>query len=177
MILEYSYDKANTVLDYFKQSKLATLDIRTVDERGETKFVMEYTLIEEYPEERQRLIKEVLANSLPERLQLTNMLNQFIENQILNNVNSFTLKFNAVKVRKCEIKYSSSYKQTVVNENLTRELIECLERYDNIITKMGISDQPTANIYRKEGQGRSKKYVPLTIKDVANTLRRSLKEG
>ena len=116
MILEYNYDKGNTVLEYFKQSKLATLDIKTTKENGETKFVMEYTFVEDYPEPRQNLIREVLANSLPERLQLANVLNQFIENQILDNVNDFTLRFNAVKVRKCEITYSSSYKQAVISQ-------------------------------------------------------------
>lgn len=180
MILEYNYDKGNEILDYFKQSKLASLDIKTVKERkpdGETKFVMEYTLVEDYPEPRQSLIREVLADSLPERLQLTNVLNQFIENQILNNVNDFSLKFNAVKVRKCEITYSSSYKQSVVkSESSTEELVKCLEKLDRIITNMGITDQPTANIFRREGTGRNKKHIPLTIGEVATTLRQSLME-
>lgn len=177
MILEYNYDKGNTVLEYFKQSKLATLDIKTTKENGEIKFVMEYTFVEDYPEPRQNLIREVLANSLPERLQLANVLNQFIENQILDNVNDFTLRFNAVKVRKCEITYSSSYKQAVKDTNLTQELIKCLERYDRIVTEMGIADQVTANIFKREGGGRNKKYVPLTIQDVGNTLRQSLMES
>ena len=196
MILEYNYDKGNEILDYFKQSKLASLDIKTVKERkpdGETKFVMEYTLVEDYPEPRQSLIREVLADSLPERLQLTNVLNQFIENQILNNVNDFSLKFNAValtspvprmngefnavKVRKCEITYSSSYKQSVAkSESSTEELVKCLEKLDRIITNMGITDQPTANIFRREGTGRNKKHIPLTIGEVATTLRQSLME-
>lgn len=180
MILEYSYDKINMVLDYFKQSKLATLDIRTIKEKridGETKFVMEYTFVEDYPEPRQSLIREVLADSLPERLQLTNVLNQFIENQILDNVNEFSLKFNAVKVRKCEIIYSSSYKQVITEgKNNIKELEKCLEKLDRIITDMGVGDNTTANIYRKEGNGRNKKYIPLTVKDVSNTLRKSLVE-
>lgn len=180
MILEYSYDKANMVLDYFKQSKIASLDIKTVKERrpdGETAFVMEYTLVEDYPEPRQSLIREVLQNSLQERLQLANVLNQFIENQILDNVNDFSLKFNAVKVRKCEIAYSSSYKQAVKDTNLTDELVKCLERFDRIVTEMGIADHETANVFRREGSGRNKKYVALTIKEVGDTLRQSLTEG
>lgn len=181
MILEYSYDKGNQILDYFKQSKLASLDIKTVKEDGETKFVMEYTLVEDYPEPRQTLIREVLADSLPERLQLANVLNQFIENQILNNVNNFSLKFNAVKVRKCEISYSSSYKQAAVTTKsagsyTVADLEKCLESLDRIITEMGVADQQTANIYKREGTGRNKKYIPLTIQQVATTLRQSLVE-
>lgn len=181
MILEYSYDKGNLILDYFKQSKLASLDIKTVKEDGETKFVMEYTLVEDYPEPRQTLIREVLADSLPERLQLANVLNQFIENQILNNVNDFSLKFNAVKVRKCEMNYSSSYKQAAVTAKsagsyTVADLEKCLENLDRIVTEMGIADQATANIFKREGTGRNKKYIPLTIKEVASTLRQSLVE-
>lgn len=181
MILEYSYDKGNQILDYFKQSKLASLDIKTIKEDGDTKFVMEFTLVEDYPEPRQTLIKEVLADSLPERLQLTSVLNQFIENQILNNVNSFSLKFNTVKVRKCEINYSSSYKQATVTTKSTdsytiADLNKCLESFDRIVTRMGIADQPTANVFRREGTGRNRKYVPLTMQEIATTLRQSLVE-
>lgn len=176
MILEYNYDKGNQVLELFKKAELATLEIKTVKENNETKFVMEYTLINDYTDNRQSMIREALSTSLSERLQLANVFNQFIENQILNNVIDFSLKFNAVRVRKCEITYSSSYKQTPQNVDLLQELRNCLERYDHIITEMGIADHATANIYRKEGSGRNKKYVPLTIKDVGNTLRRSLTE-
>lgn len=176
MILEYSYDKGNKVLDLFKKSELATLNIRKVKDGDEDKFVMEYTLISDYAETRQTAIKELLSESLAERLQLANVLNQFIENQILNNVIDFSLKFNAVKVKKCEITYSSSYKQAVQNISLLQELTNCLERYEHIVTKMGIADQATSNIYRREGTGRNKKYVPLTIKEVSDTLRQSLAE-
>lgn len=180
MILEYNYDKGNFILELFKKAELATLDIKTIKERrpdGETKFVMEYTLVEDYAEPRRNLIREVLSESLPERLQIAAVLNQFIENQIQNNVNDFSLKFNAVKVRKCEISYSSSYKQVQPQKvDLLKELISCLERYDHIINEMGISNQVTGNIYRREGSGRNKKYVSLTIKDVGNILRQSLME-
>lgn len=182
MILEYSYDKGNMILDYFKQSKIASLEIKTVKEKipnGETAFVMEYTLVDDYPEPRQSLIREVLQNSLQERLQLANVLNKFIENQILNNVKNFSLKFNTVKVRKCEISYSFSYKQQTEENKMssTDELVQCLERLDRIITEMGAGGHSTANIYKKEGAGRNKKYIPLTVQDVANTLRQSLVEG
>jgi hypothetical protein len=178
MLLEYSYDKANKVLVHFKNSELATLDIKTVKERkldGVTKFVMEYTFISDYPEPKQNLIRKALSESLSERLQLCNIFNQFIENQVLNNVIDFSLKFNAVNVKKCEITYSSSYKQGFKEINLCDELVNCLERLDRIILDMGISEQQT-NLYKKEGTGRNKKYAQLTIRDVGNTLRQSLLE-
>ena len=178
MLLEYSYDKANQVLEYFKNSELATLDIKTVRTRGldfEIKFVMEYTFIKDYPEPKQNLIRKALSESLPERLQLSNVFNQFIENQVLDNVKDFSLRFNAVNVKKCEFAYSSTYKQAAKETNLCNELIKCLEKLDRIILTMGVTETET-NLYKKEGSGRSKKYVPLTIKDVSDTFRQSLLE-
>ena len=133
-------------------------------------------MVSDYVESRQAAIRKVLSESLAERLQLANVLNQFIENQILNNVVDFSLKFNAVKVKKCEITYSCSYKQEVQSVNLLQELVSCLEKLDHVITEMGISDQTVDNIYRKEGSGRSKKYIALTIKEIGDTLRQSLME-
>lgn len=178
MILEYNYDKGNIVLEHFRKAELATLDIRkALDADESVKFVMEYTFVKDYPEPKQNLIREVLSNSLSERLQLVNILNQFIENQILDNVQDFSLRFNVVNVRKCEITYSSSYKQTTKKTvNLIDEFVKCLEQYDHIVTEMGVANQVAANIFRKEGSGRNKKYVPLTIKDIGNTLRKSLME-
>lgn len=178
MLLEYSYDKANKVLEYFKNSELATLDIRTVREKkldGEIKFVMEYTFIKDYSEPKQNLIRKVLSDSLPERLQLVNVFNHFIENQILDNVKEFSLRFNAVNVKKCEIVYSSSYKHTNKTISVCDELVKCLEKLDRIILDMGITEQETT-LYRKEGSGRSKKYTQLTIKEVGDVLRQSLLE-
>ena len=176
MIYEYDYDKGNIVLDHFKKSELATLEIKTVKENEETKFVMDYTFVKDYTEQRQNTIREALTNSLSERLRLANILNQFIENQVLDNVIDFSLKFNAVSVRKCEITYSSSYKQTPKDTNLLNELKKCLERYDHIITEMGIASQAVMNVYKKEGSGRNRKYIPLNIKDIGDILRQSLAE-
>ena len=185
MLLEYNYDNGHKILEAFKNSELATLNISTVKEKDsndKVRFVMEYTLIKDYPEERQAAIRDILANSLSERLQLVNILNKFIENQILDNVNNFSLKFNTVKVRKCEIFYSFSFGSKVgigSNQGETsslKDLTTCLEKFDHIIIDMGIANQSTDSIYRREGTGRSKKYIPLTFKEVSDILRQSLVE-
>lgn len=176
MILEYNYDKGNIVLEHFKKSELATLEIKTVKENDETKFVMEYTYVEDYPEQKQKLIRTALSNSLSQRLSLCNIINQFIENEILNNVKDFNLKFNAVNTHKCEISYSSSFLSTFKNVNQILEMTKCLEKLEDIMLKMGIHDQPTKNIYKKVGNGRNKKYSALTIQDIVSTLRHSLLE-
>lgn len=173
MILEYSYDNGNKILDLFKESKLATLDIKTVHNDNETKFVMEYTLVEDY--QKQSLIRKVLDDSLAERLQLVNVLNQFIENQILENVNDFSLKFNTVKVNKCEIVYSFSYKHSSKSVNPIAKLTKCLEEYDRLILEMGITDQATP-VFKKVGSGKNKKYTQLTIGEISDVLRQAIED-
>lgn len=175
MLLEYNYDKGNKVLEMFKNSELAFLNISQGKEvEGKPVFVMEYALINDYPEPKQNLIRKALAESLPERLQLTDILNQFVEHQSLNSVTKFSLRFNAVNVRKCEISYSSSFANKQSSVNLCDELVSCLEKYDYIVTQMGIAGQEVSGVYRREGTGRNKKYIPLTIQDVGNILRHSL---
>lgn len=180
MILEYSYDNINHVLDLFKQSALATLDIKTVTEKNNNpRFVMEYTLVNDYNEARQDLIRKVLVESLNERLQLTNILNQFIENVIQNNVKSFTLSFNAVQVRKCQIRYSSSFGtvgNTVTPQSNIAKLTQCLEQFDRIIVDMGVATQTIPGVFKKDGAGKSKKHVALTIQELSDVLRHALTE-
>jgi hypothetical protein len=179
MILEYNYDNGNLVLDLFKKAALATLEIKTVTDCDDTRFVMEYTLIEDYPELRQEMIRQALSESLNERLQLSNVLNQFMENAILDNVKAFYLNFNAVKVRKCQIRYSSSYgtnaKAAAPKSNIVN-LEQCLEQFDRIVIDMGAGAQTVPGIFKREGSGRNKKYVPLTISDLAAALRHALTE-
>lgn len=176
MILEYNYDNGNKILSLFKESKLATLDIKTVRDNEETKFVMEYSLIEDYPEARQDIIRKVLDDSLSERLQLVNVLNKFIENQILENVIDFSLKFNTVKVSKCEIAYSYSYKQSATTSiSSIAELTKCLEKYDRLVTEMGIADQVTP-VFKRDGGGKSKKYSQLTIGEISDVLRQAIED-
>jgi len=176
MLLEYNYDKGNLVLEMLKKSEIATLTISQVETGDNTSaFVMDYTLVSDYPEPKQNVIRKALAESLPERLQIVNVLNGFVEQQILNNVNSFSLKFNSVNVRKCQISYQTSYKSSEGSLNLLPELINVLERYEHIATKMGIMDQQT-NVFRKEAGGKGKKYTPLTIGEVSKALRQSLME-
>ncbi len=180
MILEYSYDNANLVFDLFKQSALATLDIKTITEGDKPRFIMEYALVNDYPEVRQDAIRKVLSESLNERLQLVNVLHQFLENAILDNVKEFNLHFNAVQVRKCQILYSSSFGVKNPNvkspESNVTQMERCLEQFDHIVTEMGVSAQTIPNVFKREGSGRNKKYVSLTIADLAKALRHALTE-
>ena len=178
MILEYNYDKANKVLEYFKNGDIAYLSIqqKVKGSEGESEFVMEYILITDYPEPKQNLIRTALSNSLPLRLDVISLLNKFIENQITDNVSEFYLTFNAVNVQKCTIDYRFTCKSKVNNVCKHVELLNCLDRFDSLITKMGVSDTKLENVFKKEGSNRSKKYTQLTISDISKALRDTLAE-
>lgn len=173
MILKYNYDAANTVLELLKDSKLASL---TVVKHGED-YVMEYTLIEDYSEAKQVFIRNNLANALPERLKVTELMNQFIEHQTLGLVNTFALKFDSVNKRKCEIQFSVSFakqkNEIVKHDEPIVQIKSCFEQLDNILVQIGANDQ-LVNVYRKDGTGRNKKYNQLTLRGVINEMRKSL---
>lgn len=178
MILEYSYDKAMKVLKYFKNGDIAYLSIKpqVKGSDGETKFAMEYTLITDYPEPKQNLIRIALSNSLPLRLDIVSLLNKFIENQVIDNVSEFYLTFNAVNVQKCDIDYRLTCKSTTNEVCKHTELADCLDRFDSLITKMGVADTKVENVFKKEGGSRSKKYTQLTVSDISEILRGMLSE-
>lgn len=176
MILEYSYDKANEVLALFKDSKIATLNIQPKSTDEGVVYVMEYTLVDGYVENKRNDMRRVLNESLPERLRIAELLNDFIEHQALDNVKEFKLSFNVVDVRKCEITYSASFGQEANNMSDIKQLQRCLEQFDSIITRMGVSDIAVPNVFRKEGSGKNRKNTPLTVREIGETLRRALME-
>ena len=178
MILEYSYDSANIILDLLKGSKLASL---TVAKQGET-YAMEYTLIEDYSEAKQVFIRKSLTEALPQRLKVVSLMNQFVENQILGTVNNFALSFDAVNKRKCQIQYSASFGKTKkisdegeLHKEQVVQMQKCLEQLDNILIQLGAQDQ-LVNVYHKQGTGRNKKYVQLTLQNTVAEIRKSLEE-
>ena len=176
MILEYSYDKANEILALFKDSKIATLNIQPIVTDESKTYVMEYSLVDSYVESKRNDMRKVLDDSLPERLRIAELLNDFIEHQSLNNVKEFKLYFNVVDVSRCKISYSASFGQEANNVSDIKQLQNCLEQYDILITRMGISNITVPNIFRKQGSGRNRKNVPLTVKDIGEALRCALME-
>lgn len=170
MILEYSYDKTNDIIDLLNKSQIASLTVTKTDET----VIMDYTLISDYPEQKQGLIRKVLSEALPQRLKLINIMNQFLENQILGLVDDFNINFNAVNVRQCEFKYSYGFsKKAAVKQEPIQTIETCLEQLERAIVNMGASEQ-TIPAYRKEGTGRNKKYIQMTMQDFVTILRQSM---
>ena len=178
MLLEYSYEKANKVLTMFNEGKLATLEIHNVSPSDDDKkFVMDYTLVSEYPTSQQMRIKKAMSNpeSFTVRMRITEILNKFIENQITNTVVRFNLSFTAVETLICRSNVQSQFSgnSSVVTD---KEIQSCIDKFDNIITKMGIGSTKLDNVYRKEGSGRNKKNIPVTLSDLSDMLRHILME-
>ena len=176
MVLEYSYDKANEILTLFKDSKIATLNIQPTKSEDGIVYLIDYTLIDTYVENKQKNMRKVLNESLPERLRVAELFNNFIEHQTLNNVEEFKLFFNIVDVNKCEINYFASFGDKANNISDIAQLEKCLEQCDSLITKMGICDITIPNVFRKEGAGKNRKTIPLTVKDITKSLRLALME-
>lgn len=184
MILEYNYDKAMSILELFKNGEIAYLSIKQQEIPDDNpKFIMEYILIKDYPEDKQNCIRVALSNSLQLRLNIVNLLNSFIENQIVNNVDVFNLTFNAVNVSKCNINYTLTYKSKFVYDCIANnstcnhtDLVDCLDKLDSIINKMKVSNTKIDNIFKREGTGRNKKYTQLTVADTVSLLKELLTE-
>ena len=177
MLLEYSYDKCNVIIEDFKNSNIASLSITKTETNA---FVMDYTLISELSEAKQTAVRQVLSESLEQRLEIVSVLNDFIEAQILDAVNSFEFRFNAINVRnKCELVYSFSFKSIPTDDTkpLLVELEKCLEHYDLLVTKLGVADCEIKDVFTRTASTRNKKYVPLTMKDFCDSIRTELAKG
>jgi len=170
MIVEYNYDEGMKVLDLLKKSELATLEVQ----KGETDgFVMEYTTISEYDKATQCGIRKTLSNALPKRVRLMNLFNQFIEKEALGEVDVFSVSMNANRdTLKCTI--SSSFGgHPITPASSVETLQDSLEKFTVALTNMGSTDLLTP-AYKREGSGRNRKYVQLTLGDLVDIIRTAM---
>jgi hypothetical protein len=178
MLLEYSYDNANKILAMFNEGKLATLNVHpVVVSKQESKFVMEYTLITEYPSEQQVKIKKAMSNpnSYPVRMRVTEQLNQFIEASAVDAIINFTLSFTAIEGLVCRSSSQCQFGNAITNTT-DKQIKDCVDKLDALITKMGVGSVKL-EVYRKEGSGKNKRNVPLTLSEVTDVIRQTLMEG
>lgn len=177
MILEYSYDSAIKILELLKSGNIVTLSIDNSEIEGRKSFIIDYTTLDCYSEINQQQITETMLHSLPERLNTIKKFQLFLENQILNNVESFNLKFNAFKVRKCELVYDYRFKEAIASQsqpNFIEEMIGCLERFENLMIKAGVGGTETDIYFKEANNGKSKKYIKLTLAEVSEAMRKEL---
>ena len=170
MISEYSYDVITKVIDLFQQSRIVTLNIEDCNEQA----LIDYTTTEDYDASERLAISHTLRNSLGTRLYVSNLLNQYIEKKSLDEVTKFFATFNAYGVKQCKFESSYQFSGKPFSQKTNTEMLKKgLEQIDRAIVNMGVSDQKT-ELYRREGSGKSKKYVALTMQEVAEKLRKEL---
>ena len=172
MLLEYSYDNANKILNMFNEGKIATLEIAPV--AGSDKFAMEYTLITEYPSAQIAKIRLAMSNpnSFSVRTKVTHLLNEFIEHQTTNTVVKFRLSFSAINSMVCSSSSVCQYGNTHVS-TLSKEISDCVDNLERLVTKLGISYNSVPDMYCKKGK---KKNMPVTVKDLVTVLKNILEE-
>ena len=54
------------------------------------------------------------------------------------------------------------------------DMQKALERVEKLSVELGIINTPLGNVFRKEGSGRNKKQIPLTVNDFIQVMRRAV---
>lgn len=174
MLLQYSYDAAMEVLDLLKENKIARLTVKEQD--GVT--AIEYRLISEFPYQTQVKAQQILSENLHDRLYLVKLWNDFVVSKSAGRDVHLDLKFNVANTEKFEFTHCLvgnliySHAENTEYERVQR-LLESLEQ---TLTVMGVHGQQLVNVYRKEGTGRSKKHIPLTLGDLLFYVRKAVEE-
>lgn len=172
MLLEYSYDNGMMVLDFLKRNKIVTLTISRKMDRD----MIEYTLFDEYLESKQNRIRQVLENSMAKRLSLITLLDNFIVTKSAGKNVMLSLKFSALNGPIAELTY-----QLIGDPALAEQMHDdygdmqkALENIENLSTRLGIINTPLNKVFRKEGAGRNKKQVQLTVGDFIRIMREAV---
>ena len=172
MLLEYSYDNATKVLELLKRNEVVTLSIA---EQMDT-LVIEYTLLSDYPETKQNRIKKVLENSMTKRLSLITLLDSFIITKSEGKDTRLKLNFNALHFPVAELAYRLVGHPLITEQMHDNygDMQKALERVEKLSVELGIINTPLGNVFRKEGSGRNKKQIPLTVNDFIQVMRRAV---
>ena len=173
MIYEYTYDIGMKVLQLFKEDKLATLTIEMTD----GKFVVDYTLKSEYDKEDRERIYANYRNNLSKRIDVVDILNEFIEMQATDRVKVFTMDLDATGENGIKCKVSRAYTgDPITPASATEDVEKTLSRLEAELCNTG-ANALKINAYScaKAGKG-NKKYTQLTLGDLLEIIRESMRE-
>lgn len=172
MLLEYDYDNGMKVLDLLKKNKIATLSIT---EQGNTQLI-EYTLLNDYEPDIQKRIKTTLTNSVNVRLSTISLLDNFIVSKAEWKDTKIKLYFSALKKPVADLAYWLNGDPLIaesMRDNYSKAR-KTLERLHKLSIELGIVNVPLGDVYRKEKNGRNKKYIPLTVNDFIQVMRKAI---
>ncbi len=178
MLLEFSHENANKVLALFNEGNIAQLNVQSVVTDAGKRFVFNYITMDSLEPSRKSIAVRVLnhPNSYMTRMRVTELLNQFIENMATNTVVRFGLEFSvlerSVPVLNTQVQFAKP-SNTVKDDDIQ----DCIKSLDNVVTKMGIGPIKIAGVFRREGTGKGKKNVPLTVSEIVDELKTILNEA
>jgi hypothetical protein len=175
MIYEYTYDIGMKVLQLFKEDKLATMLIQQ-DENG--KLIIDYTLKSEYDKEDREKIYANYHNNLSKRIEVVDLFNEFIEMQATDRVKVFTMDLNVTGDNGIKCKVSRAYTgEPITPASATEDVEKTLARLEAELCNTG-ANALKINAYScaKSGKGNNKKYTQLTLGDLLEIIRESMRE-
>jgi hypothetical protein len=108
-------------------------------------------------------------------MRVTEQLNQFIEASAVDAIINFTLSFTAIEGLVCRSSSQCQFGNAITNTT-DKQIKDCVDKLDALITKMGVGSVKL-EVYRKEGSGKNKRNVSLTLSEVTNVIRQTLMEG
>ena len=177
MLLEFTHENANKVLALFNEGNLAQLNVNPVVVDNERRFVFNYVTMDSLDTHGKSIALKTLnnPNSYMTRMRVTEILNKFIENMATNTVVRFELEFSVINratvLLNTQVQFAKE-SNTVTDKSIK----DCLDELSGIVTKMGVAPVKVDGIFRREGAGKHKKNVTMTVSGVVDVLKEILTE-
>ncbi len=174
MLMQYSYENAMDILDLLKNNKIARLKVSEKD----SIVAIDYTLTSNLSYPAQEESNKILEKSLNERLYLFKLWHDFIISKSAGRDVHLDVYFNTVDTKKLDFSHCVVGNFIYSDDGNTdyEKAIHALRVVSKMLNKLGISKQQVGNIYRKDGTGRSKKYVPLALDDLVDCLFKAVQQ-
>lgn len=190
MILYYTYDKMKKIIEMFEREEICSIKIEKVPGLLNTKdsYSIEYIRFSELSGSVLENARKIFELCLPERIRVMQMLNDFIEHSLVNAVKNFDLIFKTDCVNYRVFNYTIQFDdisniasapeikehEYIQPKDNMKRLLQALSYYDDVVLDMGIANQKIPNVFRKEGTGKNRKSIPVTIKDIGDLVRITL---
>ncbi len=174
MLMQYSYENAMDILDLLKNNKIAQLQVSEKD----GVIAIDYTLTSNLSYTAQEESNKILETSLNERLYLYKLWHDFIVSKSAGRDVHLDVYFNSVNTNKLDFSHCVVGNFIYSDDGNTdyEKAMHALQILSGMLNKIGISKQQVGNVYRKEGVGRSKKYVPLALDDLVDCLFKAVQQ-
>lgn len=178
MLLEFTHENAMKVLELFNEGNIAQLNVQALPTESGSRFVFDYVTMDSLDPHNKATAMKTLhhPSSYMTRMRVTEMLNQFIENMATNTVTRFRLEFSVigrgVAMLNTQVQFAKE-----ANTVTDKSIEDCLKDLDAIVTKMGIGPVKVDGVFRREGTGKGKKNVPLSVSEIVDALKVILGEA